>query len=83
MGRISSITQKEIARAHKTALLAKSEALDKAEGWKILERFKNKAALAIYAGDPNKLADLEYRYPLETYRRKLDLDNCYLAVLRK
>ena len=83
MGRVSGITQKEAARAHKAALCAKSEVLDKAEGWKIIERFKNKAALAVYTSDPNKLADLEYRYPLETYRRKLDLDNCYLAVLRK
>ena len=59
------------------------EVLDKAEGWSIIRRFKNKAGLAVFANNPAELADLEYRYPLITYRRKLDLDRCYLAILQR
>jgi hypothetical protein len=59
------------------------EEWDKAEGWLVLRKFKNKAALAAFANDPNEIADLEFKYPIATWRRKLDLDNKYLAVLRR
>ena len=83
MGRNSGITQKEAARAHKAAVCAKVEAIDKATGWTIVRRFKNKAELAIFVNNPDKIADIDFQYPLYNYRRKLDLDNCYLAVIRK
>jgi len=67
----------------RTEVLQKAEALDKAEGWIFLKRFKNKTELAMYANDPENIADLEYRYPFETFRRKLDIDNLYLAVVRR
>lgn len=60
-----------------------SAELDKAEGWIILRRFKTKVALAAYANDPSELADLEFKYPLRNYRRKLDLHNLYVAVLHR
>jgi hypothetical protein len=59
------------------------EDIDKEEGWSIIRRFKNKAEMARFVNDPNNIADLDYNYPLYNYRRKLDLDRHYIAVLRK
>jgi len=75
--------QKDVRRAIRQNMLVRSEDKDKSEGWKILRRFKNRTELAAYANDADNLADLEYQYPLKTYRRKLDIDNLYLAVLRR
>lgn len=60
-----------------------AEDMDSAEGWFILRKFKSKAALAMWVNNPDNIADLEYRYPLHNYRRKLDLDSLYVAVLRR
>ncbi len=60
-----------------------AEEVDKAEGWVILKRFKSPGVLAAFANDPNNIADLEFRYPLRNYRRKLDIHNLYMAVLRR
>lgn len=83
MERIDPQIQREVRKAIRQNLIARSEEIDKQEGWIILKRFKNKTELAAYANDADNLADLEYRYPLKTYRRKIDLDNLYMAVLRR
>lgn len=59
------------------------EELDSEEGWWIINRFKTKTQLAVFVNNPDNLADLEYRYPLANYRRKLDLDRHYIAVIRR
>ena len=60
-----------------------AEELDVAEGWWIIHRFKTKTAMAMWVNNPDNIADLDYRYPIESYRRKLDIDRNYIAVLRK
>jgi hypothetical protein len=40
-------------------------------------------AMAMFVNDPDNLAELEYRYPYESYRRKLDIDEKYVAVLKR
>lgn len=67
----------------KPAYLRTQEELDIEEGWLILYRFRTKADMAAFVNDPDKISDLEYRYPLHNYRRKLDIDKNYIAVLRR
>lgn len=59
------------------------EEIDKADGWTIIKRFKSKSLLAMYAANADEMADLEFKYPLRNYRRKLDLDKMYVAIKRK
>jgi hypothetical protein len=69
------------ARAEK--IFKTVEDLDAEQGWIILNKFKTKTAMAVWVSNPDNLADLEFRYPLRIYRRKLDIDRNYIAVLRK
>lgn len=78
MGRRSRKTQEEKPKWLKTP-----EELDSEEGWWILHRFKTKTQMAMWVNNSDNLADLEFRYPLHNYRRKLDIDRNYIAVLRK
>jgi hypothetical protein len=39
--------------------------------------------MAMWVNNPDNIADLDYRYPIESYRRKLDIDRNYIAVLKK
>ena len=80
MGRLSRKTQEVKPQCLR---LKTSEELDSEEGWWIIQRFKTKTQLAVFVNNPDNLADLEYRYPLANYRRKLDLDRHYIAVIRR
>jgi hypothetical protein len=63
--------------------LMTTEELDHADGWIIYRRFRTKAEMAVFVNDPGNLSELEMRYPLDNYRRKLDIDNKYIAILRR
>ena len=78
MGRYARKTQEK-----KPQWLKTPEELDSEEGWWIIQRFKTKTQLAMFVNNPDSIADLEYRYPLASYRRKLDLDKHYIAVLKR
>jgi hypothetical protein len=67
----------------KPAWLKTAEELDSEEGWSVIYRFRTKMAMAMFVNDPDNLAELEYRYPYESYRRKLDIDEKYVAVLKR
>jgi hypothetical protein len=78
MGRVSKKLQEEKPRWAMTA-----EELDNADGWFIYRRFRTKPEMVVFVNDPGNIADLDYRYPLDNYRRKLDIDNKYIALLRR
>jgi hypothetical protein len=78
MGRIFKKFQEEKPRWSMTI-----EELDHADGWFIYRRFRTKTDMAVFVNDPGNLAELEMRYPLVDYRRKLDIDNKYIAMLRR
>lgn len=67
----------------KPAWLKTPEELDSEEGWSIIYRFKTKTEMAVFVNSPDSIAELEYRYPYDTYRRKLDIDRKYIAILRR
>jgi hypothetical protein len=60
-----------------------TEELDNADGWAIIYRFRTKSEMAMFVNNPDNIAEIEYRYPLDNYRRKLDIDNKYIAILRR
>ena len=60
-----------------------TEELDNADGWFIYRRFRNKTEMALFVNEPGNIVDLDCRYPIEIYRRKLDIDNNYIALLRR
>lgn len=78
MGSISKKISEE-----KPRWLMTTEELDHADGWFIYRRFRTKAEMAVFVNDPGNIAELEMRYPLTDYRRKLDIDNKYIAILRR
>jgi hypothetical protein len=78
MGRISKKLSEEKPRWAMTP-----EELDHDDGWFIYRRFRNKTEMAVFVNDPNNIVDLDYRYPIENYRRKLDIDKHYIALLRR
>ena len=59
------------------------EDIDREQGWIILLKFKTKTSMAAWVNNLDNIADLEFRYPLRSYRRKLDIDKNYIAVLRR
>jgi hypothetical protein len=63
--------------------LMTTEELDHADGWFIYRRFRTKTEMAVFVNDLGNIAELEMRYPLDNYRRKLDIDNKYIAILRR
>ena len=67
----------------KPAWMKTPEELDSEEGWSIIYRFKTKTEMAVFVNNPENTAELEYRYPYDNYRRKLDIDRKYIAVLRR
>ena len=78
MGRISKKLSEEKPRWAMT-----TEELDNADGWFIYRRFRNKTEMALFVNEPGNIVDLDYRYPIENYRRKLDIDKHYIALLRR
>jgi hypothetical protein len=67
----------------KPAWLKTSEELDSEEGWCTIYRFRTKTEMAVFVNNPECIAELEYRYPYDNYRRKLDINSKYIAVLRR
>jgi hypothetical protein len=63
--------------------LMTTEELDHADGWFIYRRFRTKTEMAVFVNDLGNIAELEMRYPRDNYRRKLDIDNKYIAILRR
>jgi hypothetical protein len=74
---------KKLPELEKPSWLKTSEELDAEEGWAVLYRFKTKTEMAMFVNNPDNIAELEYRYPYDVYRRKLDIDKNYIAVLRR
>jgi hypothetical protein len=78
MGRISKKLSEEKPRWAMTP-----EELDHDDGWFIYRRFRNKTEMALFVNEPGNIVDLDCSYPIEIYRRKLDIDNNYIALLRR
>lgn len=56
------------------------EAAEKADGWTIIRKCKTAGELAKFVNDPKELLELDLAYPLNQYRRKVDIVHFYVAV---
>lgn len=60
-------------------IMTQEEAKD---GWTIIKIFDTKTALSCWAGNTDNMVWLEMTYPKDIWRRKIDIDQAYIAVRR-
>lgn len=56
---------------------------EKSDGWHIVKYFPSKTHLSAWSANQMNMVALEKKYPPAQWRRKMDIDQCFIAVKRK